>query len=109
MVLLFSEHHSHVGVFDTSADAVQEVLGQAKDDQKVDQARVHGFTSLEKLAAAFRKGKGEESKDDRTMGEKVLPEALGKSCSEAVVIAKEATETVNQTNMGLGRTTTRQK
>lgn len=56
MTLLFSEHGSRVGCYDYAAGAVKQVLQQAKEDVKVDEKLVHGFTSLDKLAEAFPKG-----------------------------------------------------
>jgi 6-phosphogluconate dehydrogenase len=56
MTLLFSEHGSRVGCFDTDKEAVQTVLKQAKEDKVVDEKLVHGFSSLDKLVEAFPTG-----------------------------------------------------
>lgn len=56
MTLLFSEHGSRVGCFDTDKEAVQTVLKQAKEDKVVDEKLVHGFSSLDKLIEAFPTG-----------------------------------------------------
>lgn len=56
MTLLFSEHGSRVGCFDTDQEAVKTVLQQAKDDKVVDESLVHGFSSLDKLVDAFPSG-----------------------------------------------------
>jgi hypothetical protein len=53
MTLLFSEHGSRVGCFDTDKEAVQTVLKQAKEDKVVDEKLVHGFSSLDKLSRSF--------------------------------------------------------
>ena len=57
MTLLFSEHGSRVGCFDTDKEAVKTVLQQAKEDKVVDEKLVHGFSSLDKLVEAFPTGK----------------------------------------------------
>jgi len=56
MTLLFSEHGSRVGCFDTDKEAVKTVLNQAKEDKVVDESLVHGFSSLDKLIDAFPTG-----------------------------------------------------
>jgi len=56
MALLFAEHGSRVGIFDLDPKAVKQALTQAKEDEIVDESKVHGFTSLDKLVAAFPKG-----------------------------------------------------
>ena len=56
MTLLFSEHGSRVGCFDTDKEAVKTVLKQAKEDNVVDESLVHGFSSLDKLIDAFPTG-----------------------------------------------------
>ena len=56
MTLLFSEHGSRVGCFDTDKEAVQTVLKQAKEDKVVNEKLVHGFSSLDKLVEAFPTG-----------------------------------------------------
>jgi hypothetical protein len=56
MTLLYSEHGSRVGCFDTDKEAVQTVLKQAKEDKVVDEKLVHGFSSLDKLVEAFPTG-----------------------------------------------------
>ena len=56
MTLLFSEHGSRVGCFDTDKEAVQTVLKQAKEDKVVDEKLVHGFSSLDNLVEAFPTG-----------------------------------------------------
>jgi 6-phosphogluconate dehydrogenase len=57
MTLLFSEHGSRVGCFDTDQEAVKTVLKQAKEDKVVDESLVHGYSSLDKLVEAFPTGK----------------------------------------------------
>jgi 6-phosphogluconate dehydrogenase len=56
MTLLFSEHGSRVGCFDTDKEAVKTVLKQAQEDKVVDESLVHGFSSLDKLIDAFPSG-----------------------------------------------------
>ncbi|KAL7421784.1 hypothetical protein Q5752_003555 [Cryptotrichosporon argae] len=56
MTLLFAEHGGTVGVYDYSVDAVKKVLAQAKADEAVDEAKVHGFSSLDKLLGSFAAG-----------------------------------------------------
>jgi 6-phosphogluconate dehydrogenase len=56
MTLLFSEHGSRVGCFDTDEEAVKTVLQQAKEDKVVGEKLVHGFSSLDKLVEAFPSG-----------------------------------------------------
>jgi len=57
MTLLFSEHGSRVGCFDTDKEAVKTVLQQAKEDKVVDEKLVHGFSSLVKLIVEFPSSK----------------------------------------------------
>ena len=62
MTLLFAEHGSVVGCFDKSPDAVKAILKTASKTDTVDNARVHGFSSIEKLVKAFPKAKEGERK-----------------------------------------------
>jgi 6-phosphogluconate dehydrogenase len=53
MTLLFSEHGHRVGCYDYDSDAVHNLMKEAKEAETVDNALVHGFTSLQKLVDAF--------------------------------------------------------
>ncbi|RXK36509.1 6-phosphogluconate dehydrogenase (decarboxylating) [Tremella mesenterica] len=55
MTLLFAEHGSTIGCFDTDQKAVQAILDQAKKTETGDDSRVHGFNSLKDLVNAFIK------------------------------------------------------
>jgi hypothetical protein len=48
---------SRVGCYDYDRDAVEQLLKQANEGDKVDSSGVHGFSSLEKLVGAFPKSK----------------------------------------------------
>lgn len=65
MTLLFAEHGSTVGCFDKSADAVKAILHTATETDTVDNAKVHGFSTLEKLVAAFPKANSGSEKKPR--------------------------------------------
>lgn len=63
MTLLFAEHGSVVGCFDKDPEPVKKILKSAKATDSVDNQKVHGFSSLEKLVNAFPKTQsGEERK-----------------------------------------------
>jgi 6-phosphogluconate dehydrogenase len=51
--MLFAEHGSVVGCFDKDPEPVKKILKTAKETDSVDNAKVHGFSSLEKLVNAF--------------------------------------------------------
>ncbi|WWC66396.1 6-phosphogluconate dehydrogenase (decarboxylating) [Kwoniella pini CBS 10737] len=66
MTLLFAEHGSRIGCYDYEEKAVQKLMDTAKEDEKVDDKYVHGFTSLEKLVNAFPKH-GSKDKQPRIL------------------------------------------
>lgn len=53
--MLFAEHGSVVGCFDKDPEPVKKILKTAEETDSVDNAKVHGFSSLEKLVNAFPK------------------------------------------------------
>lgn len=58
MTLLFSEHGSVVGCYDSSPDAVKAILTTAEKTDSVDNSKVHGFSSIQNLVNAFPKAQG---------------------------------------------------